>query len=80
MDTWSRYEEIITKLLDSTMDQKTIDVYTEERETVENMERELVVRECKSTEYTPITQTGSSNVRLPKMEIKKFNGEYHDWQ
>ncbi|KAL1238779.1 putative UDP-glucuronate 4-epimerase [Trichinella spiralis] len=91
MDTWSRYDEIITKLLDDTMDQKTIDVYTEERETVcaditeikvkvENMERELVVRECKSTEYTPITQTGSSNVRLPKMEIKKFNGEYHDWQ
>ncbi|KRY06752.1 hypothetical protein T03_4307 [Trichinella britovi] len=23
---------------------------------------------------------GSSNVRLPKLEIKKFNGEYHDWQ
>ncbi|OUC40813.1 hypothetical protein D917_03788 [Trichinella nativa] len=34
MDTWSRYDEIITKLLDNTMDQKAIDVYTEERETV----------------------------------------------
>ncbi|KRY25592.1 hypothetical protein T01_8089, partial [Trichinella spiralis] len=84
MDTWSRYEEIITKLLDNSMDQKAIDVYTEERETVcadmtefkvkvENMERELVVREGKTTESKPIPQTGSSNVRLPKMEIKKFN-------
>ncbi|KRZ48559.1 hypothetical protein T02_5629 [Trichinella nativa] len=33
MGTWSRYEEIITKLLDNAMDQKSIDVYTEERET-----------------------------------------------
>ncbi|KRY04774.1 hypothetical protein T03_8678, partial [Trichinella britovi] len=33
MDTWSRYEEIITKLLDNATDQKSIDVYTEERET-----------------------------------------------
>ncbi|KRY15874.1 hypothetical protein T12_15007 [Trichinella patagoniensis] len=30
MDTWSRCEEIITKLLDNTMDQKKIDLYTEE--------------------------------------------------
>ncbi|XP_003368051.1 hypothetical protein Tsp_15331 [Trichinella spiralis] len=84
LDTWSRYEEIITKLLDSTTDQKAVDVYTEERETVcadmtefkvkvENMERELVVREGKTIESKPILQTGSSNVRLPKMEIKKFN-------
>ncbi|KRY25178.1 hypothetical protein T03_454 [Trichinella britovi] len=50
MDTWSRCEEIITKLLDNTMDQKKIDL------------------------------SESSNVRLPKLEIKKFNGEYHDWQ
>ncbi|XP_003373047.1 conserved hypothetical protein [Trichinella spiralis] len=52
MDTWSRYEEIITKLLDNSMDQKAIDVYTEEKGTVcaditefkikvENKEREL---------------------------------------
>ncbi|KRX49553.1 hypothetical protein T05_8139 [Trichinella murrelli] len=91
MDTWSRYEEIITKLLDNAMDQKSIDVYTEERETVcadiiemkiqvENKERELGAQEHKSTGSIPISQAGSSNVRLPKMEIKKFNGEYHDWQ
>ncbi|KRZ15249.1 hypothetical protein T11_16503 [Trichinella zimbabwensis] len=90
MDTWSRYEEIITKLLDSAMDQKEIDVYTEERETVcaditefkvkvENKERELVAQERKSTDPMPISQAGSSNVRLPKLEIKKFSGEYHDW-
>ncbi|XP_003369105.1 conserved hypothetical protein [Trichinella spiralis] len=69
------------------MDQKSIDVYTEERETVcaditemkikgENKERELEAQE----RSMPISQAGSSNVRLPKMEIKKFNGEYHDWQ
>ncbi|KRZ98102.1 hypothetical protein T08_16093 [Trichinella sp. T8] len=91
MDTWSRYEEIITKLLDNATDQKSIDVYTEERETVcadiiemkiqvENKERELGAQEHKSTGSIPISQAGSSNVRLPKMEIKKFNGEYHDWQ
>ncbi|KRZ75294.1 Gypsy retrotransposon integrase-like protein 1 [Trichinella papuae] len=91
MDTWSRYEEIITKLLDSAMDQKEIDIYTEERETVcaditefkvkvENKERELVAQERKSTDSVPISQAGSSNVRLPKLEIKKFSGEYHDWQ
>ncbi|KRY28679.1 hypothetical protein T01_4533 [Trichinella spiralis] len=73
------------------MDQKAIDVYTEERETmcaditefkikVENKERELVAQECKPTESMPISQAGSSNVRLQKMEIKKFNGEYYDWQ
>ncbi|KRY40594.1 hypothetical protein T01_4717 [Trichinella spiralis] len=73
------------------MDQKSIDVYTEERETVcaditemkikgENKERELEAQERKSTGSMPISQAGSSNVRLPKMEIKKFNGEYHDWQ
>ncbi|KRX31313.1 hypothetical protein T05_5536, partial [Trichinella murrelli] len=56
MDTWSRYEEIITKLLDNATDQKSIDVYTEERETVcadiielkiqvENKERELGAQE-----------------------------------
>ncbi|KRZ82497.1 hypothetical protein T08_1735 [Trichinella sp. T8] len=28
MDTWSRCEEIMTKLLDNTMDQKKIDLYT----------------------------------------------------
>ncbi|KAL1235274.1 Uncharacterized protein TSPI_04200 [Trichinella spiralis] len=84
MDTWSRYDEIITKLLDSATDQKSIDVYTEERETVcaditeikvkvENKERELVAQERKSTGSMPISQAGSSNVRLPKMEIEKFN-------
>ncbi|KRZ48290.1 hypothetical protein T02_2675, partial [Trichinella nativa] len=84
MGTWSRYEEIITKLLDNAMDQKSIDVYTEERETVcaditemkikvENKERELGVQEHKSTGSMPISQAGNSNVRLPKMEIKKFN-------
>ncbi|KRX36939.1 hypothetical protein T05_397 [Trichinella murrelli] len=55
VDTWSRYDEIITQLLDSVMDQKAIDIYTEERETVcaditefkikvENKERELVAQ------------------------------------
>ncbi|KRX12795.1 hypothetical protein T07_2665 [Trichinella nelsoni] len=39
-----------------------------------------MVQECKSTESVPISQAGSSNVRLPKLEIKKFSGEYHDWQ
>ncbi|KRY15839.1 hypothetical protein T12_8738 [Trichinella patagoniensis] len=39
-----------------------------------------MVQECKSTESMPISQAGSSNVRLPKLEIKKFSGEYHDWQ
>ncbi|XP_003369740.1 zinc knuckle protein [Trichinella spiralis] len=84
MDTWSRYDEIITKLLDSATDQKSIDVYTEERETVcaditeikvkvENKERELVAQERKFTGSMPISQAGSSNVRLPKMEIEKFN-------
>ncbi|KRY27295.1 hypothetical protein T03_1927 [Trichinella britovi] len=34
MDTWSRCEEIITKLLDNTMDQKKIDLYTKEYEVV----------------------------------------------
>ncbi|KRY06927.1 hypothetical protein T03_12198, partial [Trichinella britovi] len=47
---------------------------------VENKERELGAQEHKSTGSIPISQAGSSNVRLPKMEIKKFNGEYHDWQ
>ncbi|KAL1236433.1 Gag polyprotein [Trichinella spiralis] len=75
MDTWSRYEEIITKLLDNSMDQKAIDVYTEERGTVcaditefkikvENKERELVAQERKSTESMPISQAGSSNQRF----------------
>ncbi|KRX74453.1 hypothetical protein T06_7596 [Trichinella sp. T6] len=73
------------------MDQKAIDIYTEERETVcaditefkikvENKERELVAQERKSTESMPISQAGILNVRLPKMEIKKFNGDYYDWQ
>ncbi|KRZ82480.1 hypothetical protein T08_2000 [Trichinella sp. T8] len=39
-----------------------------------------MVKECKSTESILIVQAGCSNVRLPKLEIKKFNGEYHDWQ
>ncbi|KRY24850.1 hypothetical protein T03_804 [Trichinella britovi] len=43
-------------------------------------EREIMVQECKSTESMPIFQAGSSNVRLLKLEIKKFNGGYHDWQ
>ncbi|KRZ65322.1 hypothetical protein T08_1246 [Trichinella sp. T8] len=33
-----------------------------------------MVQECKSTESMPIFLAGSSNVRLPKLEIKKFNG------
>ncbi|KAL1240155.1 Microtubule organization protein AKNA [Trichinella spiralis] len=46
---------------------------TEFKIMVENKERELVAQECKPSLSMPISQAGSSNVRLPKMEIKKFN-------
>ncbi|KRZ65462.1 hypothetical protein T10_5000 [Trichinella papuae] len=85
LDTWSRYEDITTKLLDNAEDKKEIDTLTEEREARSDSEWrkkdcDLLKEEHKTSKMTPIFHAGTSNVRLPKLEIKKFNGKYSDWQ
>ncbi|KRX34809.1 hypothetical protein T05_137, partial [Trichinella murrelli] len=87
-EKWTKYDRVVEQLLEVSEIAESIDTLTDERETLSDELMELRMKADHDSgiqikedpETKEIERSTPSNVRLPKLEIRKYNGDPHDWQ
>ncbi|KAL1244187.1 Phosphatidylinositol 4-kinase alpha [Trichinella spiralis] len=87
-EKWTKYDRVVEQLLEVSETAESIDTLIDERETLNDELMELRMKADHDSgiqikedpETKEIEQSTPSNVRLPKLEISKYNGDPHDWQ
>ncbi|KRZ38982.1 hypothetical protein T4C_9370 [Trichinella pseudospiralis] len=87
-EKWTKYDRVVEQLLEVREIAESIDTLIDERETLNDELNELRMKADHDSgiqikedpETKEIERSTPSNVRLPKLEIRKYNGDPHDWQ